>query len=100
MAGTELYPDAPFDPKSEKNIFITLTESEIDPSNTIMMSKEILESNVFIHLPSEDITGLIQHNKPMLLDVYDYDKQITTTHIITKDGNKNFKFDGWNMKGK
>nr|VDC61711.1 unnamed protein product [Brassica rapa] len=69
MAGTDLYPDAPFDPKSERNIFITLTESEIGLSNTITMSKELLEANVFIYLPSKDVTGLIQHNEAILMDV-------------------------------
>ena len=97
MAGTDLYPDAPFDPKSERNIFITLTESEIGLSNTITMSKELLEANVFIYLPRKDVTGLIQHNEAILMDVFDYDTKITTTHIIRKDGDNDFKFHGWNM---
>ncbi|KAF8087479.1 hypothetical protein N665_0584s0013 [Sinapis alba] len=96
MAGTELYRDAPFVPKSERNIFITLTESDIGLSNTITMSKELLEANVFMYLPSKDITGLIQNNEPLLLDVFDYDTNITTTLTIRKDGDKNFKFHGWN----
>ncbi|KAG5398711.1 hypothetical protein IGI04_020525 [Brassica rapa subsp. trilocularis] len=97
MAGTDLYPDAPFDPKSERNIFITLTESEIGLSNTITMSKELLEANIFIYLPRKDVTGLKQNNEPILLDVFDYDTKITTTHIIRKDGDNDFKFHGWNM---
>ncbi|KAG5398710.1 hypothetical protein IGI04_020524 [Brassica rapa subsp. trilocularis] len=97
MAGTDLYPDAPFDPKSERNIFITLKESEIGLSNTITMSKELLEANIFIYLPRKDVTGLIQNNEPILLDVFDYDTKITTTHIIRKDGDNDFKFHGWNM---
>ncbi|KAJ4868931.1 DNA-binding pseudobarrel domain protein [Raphanus sativus] len=97
MAGTELFPDAPFDPKSERNIFITLTESDIGLSNTITMSKELLEANVFMYLPSKDITGLIQHNEPTLLDVFDYDTKITTTLTIRKNGDKSFKFHGWSM---
>ncbi|KAF8087478.1 hypothetical protein N665_0584s0012 [Sinapis alba] len=96
MAGTELYRDAPFIPKSERNIFITLTESDIGLSNTITMSKELLEANVFMYLPSKDITGLINNNEPLLLDVFDYDTNITTTLTIRKDGDTKFKFHGWN----
>ncbi|KAF8087480.1 hypothetical protein N665_0584s0014 [Sinapis alba] len=96
MAGTDLYRDAPFVPKSEKDIFIILKESDIGLSNTITMSKELLEANIFMYLPSKDITGLIQKNDSLLLDVFDCDTNITTTLTIRKDGDKNFKFHGWN----
>lgn len=97
MAGTELYPDSPFDKKSKRNIFITLTESEIGISNTIKMSKELLEANVFDNLPRNDIIGLIHYNEPTIVDFFDYDAKITTTLTIKKDGDESFKFHGWSM---
>lgn len=85
MAGTELHPDSPFDPHRESNIMITLTESDL--SNTITMSKELLEAKLFRYLRRQRfyrLRGLVQRNEPMLIDAFDLDTQITTTLCLEK----------------
>lgn len=98
MAGTELFPDTPFDPNSPWNILITLTLSDTNLSNnTITMSKELLEAKLFPFLCRAHLVGLLQKNEPAIMDFFDYDAKIATTLTIRKEGNGNFNFHGWSM---
>ncbi|KAL9842475.1 putative transcription factor B3-Domain family [Arabidopsis thaliana] len=95
MARTELCHDKPFDPSHSLNILIKLKASDTGLSNTLTMPKEFVEKNLFPWFSKHRRVKLSQHDSVQLLDLYEYDSKITTTLIMKKEQDGNFKFHGW-----
>lgn len=94
MARTELCRDKPFDPNNQLNILITLTASDTGLSNTITMPKMLVEANLFPWWSKHRCKRLSKH-KVKLLDLFEYDSNITTTLTMKKEEDGNFKLYGW-----
>ncbi|ESQ38190.1 hypothetical protein EUTSA_v10029127mg [Eutrema salsugineum] len=95
MARTKPCPDKPFDPNNQFNILITLKESDTGSSNTITMSKELVEANLFPWWSKHLCAKLSQHKSVELVDLFEYESKITTTLIMRKEEDGNFRFHGW-----
>ncbi|CAH8384109.1 unnamed protein product [Eruca vesicaria subsp. sativa] len=95
MARTEECPDKPFDPSNQRNILITLKESDTGSSVTITMTKKLVEDNLFPWWDKRRCKAFSQDSFVELIDLFEYDSKITITHTVRRDPDGNFTFYGW-----
>ncbi|ESQ38189.1 hypothetical protein EUTSA_v10029394mg [Eutrema salsugineum] len=95
MAKSKLCRDTPFDPKNKMNILIKLKESDTGSSNTITMSKELVEAKIFPWWSTHRCAKLSRHKSVEMVDLFEYDSKITTTLTMKKEEDGDFKFYGW-----
>ncbi|KAJ4911224.1 putative B3 domain-containing protein [Raphanus sativus] len=95
MARTREFQDKPFDPNNQLNILIKLKESDTGSSVTITMPKELVEANLFPWWNKGRRTNLSRHEAVEIVDLFEYNSKITTTHTLRRERDGNFKFYGW-----
>lgn len=78
-----------------RHITITLTEADTDSSGTITIPKELVEANLIPFWGKTRSDSLLKPNSFVIVELCEYESEITTAVSMKRDENGNFKFHGW-----